>query len=63
MATYICKCPVRQVLKRFSGVFPKTTIGLLILGKPMWLCEIRISVKEGRPYDTISMDNGYFMPQ
>ena len=30
MATYICKCPVRQVIKRFSGVIPKTAGRLFI---------------------------------
>ncbi len=34
MATYICKCPVRQVIKRFSGVIPKTAGRLFIHRHP-----------------------------
>ena len=43
MATYICKCPVRQVLKRFSGVIPKTAGRLLILRHPHLLFFIMAS--------------------
>ncbi len=43
MATYICKCPVSQVIKRFSGVIPKTAGRLFILRRPHLLFFIMAS--------------------